>query len=555
MKRGPSNPEGINPENVLALAAQDLACYTQLLQPQLQLAPHTVALIDRFEMVERRVAALPALAARVGQATGIRQLRPSREIWQLPPQYGKTTMAQLAVSWFLGRHPDLSVIWASYGATLAEDTGKRIRAFLSDPLHRACFPGCEIAADSAAQDRIGLTGGGGAFFVGREGAITGRSATGLLLLDDMLKGREEADSATIRDNLKKWFQQVAFTRLAPNAACVLIGTPWHQDDLLGWLPREFPEQGWRVLRLPALAEEDDVLGRPPGTPLWPQKHDAAQLESIRAQMGSQAFVSLMQLRPSAASGTIFKREWFRLLSPPWPSFQRIIQSWDTAFGKSAKRGDYSACCTVGINNNGAHILHVWKGRPDFPALKAKVQELAREWKVSEILVEDTGAGTSLAQELAQDWSGFDVPRIIPRDARGAKRLRMELVSPMVEAGKVFFADGPWLPEFLDELAGVPDNVVHDDCADAFCQALSFLREGYSIEPPPFQIVERPGPLAWLRAALAERPPLPRTQNQFWEPHPVLPQPAYQLTGEAAEASRRIAEGNSRPDDIDKVMGF
>ena len=77
---------------------------------------------------------------------------------------------------------------------------------------------------------------------------------------------------------------------------------------------------------------------------------------------------------------------------------------------------------------------------------------------------DTGAGTSLAQEFGQGWSGFDVPRIIPRDARGAKRLRMELVS-MVEAGKVFFADGPWLPEFLDELAGVPDGVArHAICS-------------------------------------------------------------------------------------------
>jgi len=186
MKQKASKAEGMNPESVLVLAAQDLACYCQLMQLNLQLARHTLALIDRFEHVEARVAALPALAARIGQATGIQRLKPSREIWQLPPQYGKTTLAQLAVAWFLGRNPTLSVIWASYGAALAEDSGKRIRALLSDPLHRACFPGCKIAADSAAQDRIGLTAGGGAFFTGREGAITGRSATGLLLLDDML---------------------------------------------------------------------------------------------------------------------------------------------------------------------------------------------------------------------------------------------------------------------------------------------------------------------------------------------------------------------------------
>jgi phage terminase large subunit-like protein len=74
----------------------------------------------------------------------------------------------------------------------------------------------------------------------------------------------------------------------------------------------------------------------------------------------------MKQKASKAEG--IKREWLRLLSPPWPSFQKVIQSWDCAFGKSSKQGDYSACVTVGVNNNGAHVLHVWKGRPDFPAL-------------------------------------------------------------------------------------------------------------------------------------------------------------------------------------------
>jgi hypothetical protein len=94
-----------DPNDVVQLATQDLACYVQLMQPQLQLARHMMALVDRFEQVERRVSALPALAARIGQATGIERLKPSREIWLLPPQYGKTTLAQLAVSWFLGNQP------------------------------------------------------------------------------------------------------------------------------------------------------------------------------------------------------------------------------------------------------------------------------------------------------------------------------------------------------------------------------------------------------------------------------------------------------------------
>ena len=542
-KTGPSKAETINQNDVLALAAQDFACYCQLIQPNLQLARHTLALIDRFEAVEHRVAALPALAARIGKATGIQRLKPSREIWQLPPQYGKTTLAQLAVAWFLGRNPTLSVIWASYGAALAEDSGKRIRSLLSDPLHRACFPGCEIAADSAAQDRIGLTAGGGAFFTGREGAITGRSATGLLLLDDMLKGREEADSATIRANLKKWFQQVAFTRLAPNAACILIGTPWHQDDLLSWLPAEHSEQGWRMLRLPALAEEDDALGREPGEPLWPEKHDAAQLEAIRKQMGSQAFVALMQLRPSAAAGTIFKSDWFRMFQHPWPSWQRILQSWDTSFGKSARSGDYSVCTTWAINNTGCHLLHIWRERVDFPRLKRAVQELAREWKPNQILLEDTGAGTSLRQQLLQDWPGLDVPQITPIVPKGSKTLRAQLVAPMFEAGKIFFSvDCPLLSVLVDELVSAP-NSVHDDCMDSLTQALAFLREGYNAWPSPVIIDSRPGPVEYMRAALAAHSvPAGYDRRGFYPSRPILPGSAHQLSPKAAAAAKRVVDG-------------
>ncbi len=488
-RKPPTTSTTADTASVLQLASMDLAAYVALMRPDLQLARHTLALVDVFERVEKRVAALPALAAKVGQAAGIQRLKPSREILQVCPQYGKTSTAELFVGWFLGRHPNLTIIWASYGASLAEDSGKRIRQYLTDPLHRACFPACELAADSQAVDRLVTTARGGAVFVGREGAITGRSATGLLLLDDMLKNREEADSPTIRDNLKRWFQSTAFTRLAPNAGCVLIGTPWHSDDLLSWLPREFPEQGWRVLRLPALAEEDDALGRQPGEPLWPEKHSAEQLEAIRQQMGSAAFVSLMQLRPSAAAGTIFKVEWFRYFQQPWPSWQRILQSVDTSFGKSARSGDFSVCTTWGINNAGCHLLHIWRQRADFPTLKRAVQELAREWRPNEILLEDTGAGTSLRQQLLHDWPGFDVPQITPIVPKGSKALRAQLVAPMFEAGKVFFsADCPLLPVLVDELISAPASV-HDDCMDSLTQALAHVRD-IDTEPPPMTVLRQ-----------------------------------------------------------------
>jgi hypothetical protein len=116
-----------------------------------------------------------------------------------------------------GRNPRRSVIAASYGAELAEDFGRRVRNFMSDPLHAAIFPECRLAADSAAQRRFDTTAGGSYYAVGRGGAVTGRGAD-LLLLDDLVKDSEEARSETIRRSMHDWFAHAAYTRLAPGGA-------------------------------------------------------------------------------------------------------------------------------------------------------------------------------------------------------------------------------------------------------------------------------------------------------------------------------------------------
>jgi predicted phage terminase large subunit-like protein len=288
--------------------------------------------------------------------------------------------------------------------------------------------------------------------------------------------------------------------------------------------------------------------RAEGEALWPERFSVQALEGTRRQIGSASFISLYQGHPSAASGTVFRREWFRCYREPLPSFQKIAQSWDTAFGKSASSGDYSVCTTWGTNNNGHYLLSLWRGRVDFPQLKYQVTSQAQQWKPHSILLEDAGSGQSLIQELRLATPYPVLAVKVDRD----KRARAEAVTPMFEAGRVFLpADAPWLNDFMDELAAFP-NAVHDDMVDSITQALNYLREGPYSEPPPFDVIERVGPVAQLRAVLAGRSSF-RSWGGFAEQRPILPQPAYEMSREVAEASRRIAEGNSRPDDIDKIM--
>jgi hypothetical protein len=76
------------------------------------------------------------------------------------------------------------------------------------------------------------------------------------LLDDPLKDLDEARSQVTRRSLHDWYSSVAYTRLQPGAAIVLISTRWHEDDLAGRLLRESGGEGWDVLSLPAIAESD-----------------------------------------------------------------------------------------------------------------------------------------------------------------------------------------------------------------------------------------------------------------------------------------------------------
>ena len=449
----------IETRDLLALAREDLACYAIAQWPQFERAQHHELIISRLEAVERSEI--------------------SRLMIFQPPRHGKSLIASgIFPAWYLGRHPERHVIFATYGQELSDDFGRRVRNFILDPVHEAVFPRCRLSEDSTAAHRFNTTQGGAYYAVGRGGPITGRGAH-LLLLDDPIKDHEEANSETIRKALHEWFASVAYTRLMPGAAIVLIQTRWHEDDLAGWLLREHQAENWEVLSLPAIAEHDEAF-RKEGEALWPERFPLAELERIRSAIGGKAWTSLYQQRPAAAEGAVFRRDWWQSYRPPLTiSLSRTVQSWDTAFKKGAEN-DFSVCTTWGAAENGFYLLHLWRGRVEFPELKRVLASLAEQWKPDAILVEDRASGQSLIQELRLDNS---LP-VLPVKVDSDKLARAQAVTPLVEAGRVFLPESPpWLSDFLDELAAFPSGV-HDDIVDSTTQALNYLRE-QSMSPPLF----------------------------------------------------------------------
>ena len=445
----------------LHLPRTDLSAYAAAMWPPFQLARHHKLIVDKLEAVER------------GEI--------DRLMIFLPPRHGKSLIdSTLFPAWYLGRHPDRSIIASSYGQELASDFGRRVRGYVTDQLHVAIFPDSRVVDDSNAVHRFGLTGGGNYYAVGAGGPITGRGAD-LLLIDDPIKSREDANSAAFRRSLQDWYQHVAYTRLQPGGAIVLIQTRWHQDDLTGWLLREHTSENWHIVSLPAIAEPGDALGRQEGAPLWPERFPLEVLERIREAIGSSAWLSLYQQRPTAEEGAIFKRAWFKTFSTE-PEMKRVVFSLDTAF-KAGTSNDYSVIAVIGESKDGYFLLHVTRERLEFPDLQRRVVGLAEIMRPNAVLIEDAASGQSLIQTLKSETR---LP-ILPVKATGDKVSRANAVSPLVESGRVYIRDqAQWLPDFLEELCSFP-AAPHDDQVDALTQALNYLRGSqveYSWTPIP-----------------------------------------------------------------------
>lgn len=423
--------------------------------PGYQPAPHHLMLASKLEAVER------------GELT--------RLMVFMPPRHGKSMLtSEFFPAWYLGRHPDRSVISATYSQELASDFGRKVRNLTEAPLHRAAFPKGRMSVDSTAAHRFNTDSGGAYYAVGRGGSITGRGGH-LFVIDDPLKDRAEAESDTIREAAKAWYRSVARTRLQPGGAIVMVLTRWHDDDLAGWQLREHMHEGWEVLSLPAIAEPGDALGRAEGESLWPDQYPIEALKSIKAALGTYEWSALYQQRPVPAEGAIFKLAWFEAnrYDAPQANYKRIVQSWDTG-QKAADRNDPSVCTTWGESETTYDLLHVWRDRVEYPALRRIAESLSLEWKPNAVLVEDKSSGQSLVQDLK---ASTKLP-VIPREPEGDKIIRAMSVSPMCEAGRVRLPRvASWLPDLEHELARFPSGT-HDDQVDSISQALTYMHRGY-----------------------------------------------------------------------------
>ena len=378
----------------------------------------------------------------------------------MPPRHGKSNLAsEIFPAWYLGRHPHHQVMFTTYGQDLADGFGRKVRNAVSDPRHARSFPESILADDSKSAQRFNTTDGGVYYAVGAGGAVTGRGAD-LLLIDDPLKNREEADSRLMRDKLWDWYASTAYTRLMPGGAVVLIQTRWHEDDLAGRLLNG--DEHWEVVNLPAIAEPGDMLGRQEGRPLWPERYGLDDLSRIRSTIGEREFIALYQQRPSPLEGALFRRDWIARGKAP-RSGTRVAMGVDLALSTKTS-ADYTAIVIMARDEFGKlYVLDAVRERVDFPGALRLIRLMADKWSPKAIAIEQVAYQAVVVQELLRQTT-LPIKGVTPDKD---KVTRAQPLALRYEQGLVFH-DG--LPSwFEDELLAFPQGL-HDDSVDALVYA-------------------------------------------------------------------------------------
>lgn len=400
----------------------------------------------------------------------------------MPPRMGKSVLASTWLpTWLLHRYPSWKIGLISHSPTLSTLWGRQVRRTIESFGERI---GVRIARDAGAVADWQTTEGGEV----RSRSI-GQATTGLgfkvLLLDDIVRDFAAAHSEAQRDSVWDWWTANSRTRLEPPSLVVATATRWHEDDFIGRiLSAEFEGDpaDWQQITFPAIAEEDDVLGRSPGDPLISPLIEETEAEAlarwadIRESVGTYAWEALYQQRPAPARGAIFDVGWWKFYDPEdLPTeWDRVLTSWDMAF-KDTANSDYVVGQRWGVKGADRYLLDQVRGRHSFTSTVKVVRDFASAevigWgPVMEHLVEDKANGPAVIDALKAK-----IPGVVPINPTNSKEARARAVTPQIEAGNVHLPAGaPWLTEFLSEFRSFPTGK-HDDQVDAATQALSRIR--------------------------------------------------------------------------------
>jgi predicted phage terminase large subunit-like protein len=410
---------------------------------------------------------------------------------ETPPRHGKSFYVSRALpAWFLGNQPDKRVAVACGAQSLARKWGRMARNDFD--AHGQTVFGLTVDRELSAADDWGVTGHEGGMRSYGVGSQFSGDGADLLCLDDLILDAEQAMSETQRENVWDWLESVAFVRLEPRASVVSIQTRWHEDDPHGRIRDRLRHEGWTVIRLPALAEDHDPLGRQRGEALCPERYDVARLEAIRLGKSPYWWSSLFQQRPSPESGGLWKREWWESrrftvdgdmvdldgqripLASCW-RFLTVDQAKSTRTS-----ADYTVIAAWALTPERTRrlcLLDLDRRRLEAPDVNPAIRAMLARWKAGAAYIEDEGTAGTVQYARREGIPVRTVSRKTDADLRlaGDKVLVAQEATPWAANGGLWVPrSAPWLADWEGEMLSFP-NGAHDDMEDVTAWACHLAR--------------------------------------------------------------------------------
>lgn len=391
----------------------------------------------------------------------------------MPPRHAKTETVPVRYGPYrLLRDGSMNVLITAYNERHARRLSRKARNVYAGE--------SELSMDKRASDEWSTPEGGVLMARGVGSPPTG-TGFGLILGDDLIRRREDAESEAYREKAWDWYTDDIYTRQEPGCAIVLTMTLWHEDDVAARAIASEPG-AWTILRLAAIAEEDDQLGRAEGEALWPQRYNLAALERIRAVMaqneGERSWQALFQQNPTPKEGSVFHISKLEIVDAA-PALGKRCRFWDGA--ATAGAGDYTAGPKVLSAEDGLwYIEDVRRGQWE-PAEADRQMRQAAELDGQEVLVggeqEPGASGKRAAQAFVRLMAGFQVS---VEPSSGTKEVRARTFAAQVNAGNVRLVRADWNKAYIEELRTFP-NGKHDDQVDGSSGAFNKLATAAPLE--------------------------------------------------------------------------
>jgi len=420
-------------------------------------------------------------------------------IIEIPPQHGKSQFwSKYFPAWFLGQFPQLRVVLASYEASFAASWGRQTRDILEQ--HGPALFGVTVRQDTRAVDdwelqdaKTGEHLPGGMVTAGVGGPLTGRAAD-LAIVDDPIKNAEEASSKAHLDKLYDWWTTTVCTRVHEGGRRVVLMTRWAEDDLVGRILKNAEATGekWVVIRLPALAEEDEDFSQikgDDGTPLglpWTRKAGEVLCRELYSQKTMEErrdntlpfwWATMYQQRPYPREGGEIKSSWFKIVRD-FPKADYDCRAIDLAASENKNNKQTALVRMIRVGPKEARQYFIVDIRADWWASGTRDQEIQQTAEtdgkgVTVVIEQEPGSGgKTQAEAIARMLDGWSV-EIVVAGSEGSKVLRADPLASAAHVGKIFIVEAPWNARFLEQVRSFPGGKLID-MVDAAAMGFNWL---------------------------------------------------------------------------------